>query len=261
MKIKTFIINIEESLDRRNYVLAETAKYPCLDVELVNAVYGKQLPKEETNRLFDCKLFRRRYLRSPSPAEIGCTLSHRKCYHRLLESSEKCALILEDDVCFLESAHLEDILSEIVKKTVEEKDACIVTLARHSHYYPHALYELGNYSIYRIWMAFGTCAYLINRKAAQILLMPPKASIYADDFEYMNDQGIRIEGIYPTLAAGLSEKGEIQSEIEPMHTSSEKVKDLPFVDCIRYLLKNKKRGFLKYMGVLRFRKREKGINI
>lgn len=261
MKIKTFVINLKESDDRRKYVMAETAKYPCLDVELVNAVYGKKLSVEETECLFDCKQFKRRNLRDPMLTEIGCTLSHRECYRRLLMSKEKCALILEDDVCFLDSTHMELVLSEVVKRIAKEKDACIVTLARHSHYYPHTLYEVDNYSLYRIWRAFSTCAYLINRQAAHILLATPKASIFADDYEYMNERGILVEGIYPTFVVGKSDNGEIESEVASASEYPVDSIDSPLIDRFCYLLRNRKRSLLRVIGVLRLRKTEKGVNL
>lgn len=258
MKIKTYIINLKDSVIRREGVLAETAKYSFMDVELVNAVYGKGLSAMEADRLFDQERFRRRYFRDPLPAEIGCTLSHRICYRRLLESKEKYALILEDDVCFLDPGRMENGLSEITKR-IPEKRACVVTLARHTHYYPRVLYTADRYSIYKVWMAFGTCAYLINKKAAQILLATPRALIYADDYEYMNSKGIFVQGIYPTFAAGMSELGEIESEV--CYADRVYPEEFSFIDRLSFLLRKKKRGLLKVMGILRFRRMENGVNV
>ena len=249
------------SKDRREYVIAETAKYPCMDVELVNAVYGKKMSVEEIEGLFECKRFKSRYLREPMLTEIGCTLSHRECYRRLLISEEQYALILEDDVRFWDSARMEFVLSEIVKRISEEKEACVVTLARHSHYYPRARYKIDNYSIFRIWRACGTCAYLINRQAAHILLATPKASIYADDYEYMNEKGILVEGIYPTFAVGKSECGEIESEVASELEYPVGGIDLPLIDRFCYLLRNRKRSLLRAIGVLRLRGMRKNVNL
>lgn len=253
MKIKTFVINLEKSKERRKHVLAETSKYPCLDVELVSAVYGKELSTTEAESLFDYERFKRRYFRDPFPAEVGCTLSHRECYRRLLESKEKYALILEDDVCFLDPDQKENVLLEIAKQ-IPENTACVVTLARHTHYYPRVLYTTDRYSIYKVWMAFGTCAYLINREAAQILLATPKALIYADDYEYMNSKGIFVKGIYPTFAAGLSELGGIESELS--YADRIYPEKFSFMDRLNYLLRNRKRGLLKVMGILHFRRKK-----
>ena len=99
MKIKTYVINLKDSVDRRKAILAETAKYPFMDVELVEAVDGRKLKQEEIKACFDLKKFVNHYYRTPKGGEIGCTLSHRICYRKLLESEEEFALVLEDDVC------------------------------------------------------------------------------------------------------------------------------------------------------------------
>ena len=100
MKIKTYIINMKESVERRERVLKEVSRYSFLDIEWVEAVNGKQLMEVQIGQLFDRKRFYSRYDREPLPGEIGCTLSHRECYRRLLWSDCKYALILEDDVFF-----------------------------------------------------------------------------------------------------------------------------------------------------------------
>lgn len=257
MKIKTYVINLEESVERKDYVMDETAKYPFMDVELVEAVNGKKMSAAETNSLFDIDHFKHQNLRYPLPAEIGCTLSHRRCYRKLLESEEEYALILEDDVCFLDPANVETILFRIIEKMKKEK-ACVVTLARHYLYYPLVLYKVNNYAIYRISQAYGTCAYLINRKAARTLLLTPKPFIFADDYEYMNAKGILVHGIYPTLSVGLSETGEIMSEISPLYSYLE---NSLFLDRLKYNLRDKKRILLRVLGILQLRKIENGVSL
>ena len=49
MKIKTYVINLKRSADRREYILKETARYACMDVELVEAVDGYRLYRKKRN--------------------------------------------------------------------------------------------------------------------------------------------------------------------------------------------------------------------
>ena len=79
MKIKTYIINLKESVGRKDQVLREVSRYPFMDIELVEAVNGRMLMEEQVEMLFDWKNFSYRYGHEPLPGEIGCTLSHREC--------------------------------------------------------------------------------------------------------------------------------------------------------------------------------------
>ena len=112
MKINTYLINLKESTERKERVLKDISRYSLLDLEVVEAVDGKKLIEEENDFLFDRKRFIREYAREPATGEIGCTLSHRECYRRLLASDNEYALILEDDVRFMFPDDLELVLEK-----------------------------------------------------------------------------------------------------------------------------------------------------
>lgn len=213
MTIKTYVINLKDSVDRRRNVLAELSKYPFMNYELVEAVDGREMSQEDVDHLFDSKRFSWRFGRGVLPGEIGCTLSHRECYRKLLSSEEEFALILEDDVRFLvEENRVEDLIGTI--STQMTGKARVITLTRHSVYYSRGEHPVGGkYSLCRVREAWGTCAYLVNRKAAAVLLKIGKPYFVADDFLMMNQKGIRVEGIFPMLAIGASEMKEISSEV------------------------------------------------
>lgn len=213
MKIKTYVINLKESANRREAVLAETVKYPFLDVEVVEAVDGRKLTPEEIKDCFDLKKFINRYYRTPRGGEIGCTLSHRICYRKLLESEEEFALILEDDVNFVYPEDIETTLNDILKEYKDNKPY-FITFAMHFLYYPKKSRTLGKYTLYKIYNAYGSCAYLINRKAAKRLLSVTFPFAVADDFPFIRKRGIQVAGIYPTFAVGASTKEIIPTEIQ-----------------------------------------------
>lgn len=213
MKIKTYIINLKESVDRRESVLAETAKYPFMDVELVEAVDGRKLKPEELQSRFNSKKFINCYYHTPRGGEIGCTLSHRECYRKLLESDEEFALILEDDVKFLYPEDVESTLKDILN-SYSSNNPYFITLAMHIGYYPKKCRKLGKYTFYKIYNAYGTCAYLINRKVAKCLLSISIPYTLADDFPFMGQRGIWLDSIYPTFAVGGSTMEIIPTEIQ-----------------------------------------------
>lgn len=213
MKIKTYVINLKDSVDRREAVLAETDKYPFMDVELIEAVDGRKFTQEDIDKYFDFKKFTNRYYRPPKKGEIGCTLSHRMCYRKLLESKDEFVLILEDDVNFLYPKDLETTLNEILDGCKDNKPY-FITLAMHILYYPKEYRKLKNYTLYKIYDAWGTCAYLINRQAAECLLSESYPFIVADDFYFMRKRGIQVEGIYPNLVVGGSTREIISTTIQ-----------------------------------------------
>ena len=97
--MKAYIINLKEAIERRNYMQKQLALLPpSLSSEFIEAVNGKGMNREQLEENFDYEKFRLRYAKEVRPGEIGCTLSHQKCYRRLLESKEKYVLILEDDI-------------------------------------------------------------------------------------------------------------------------------------------------------------------
>lgn len=213
MKIKTYVINLKDSVDRREAVLTEIVKYPFMDVELVEAVDGRKMKPEEIEACFNSKKFIDRYYRTPRGGEIGCTLSHRECYRKLLESDEEFALILEDDVNFLYPEDVEATLKDILDEYKDDKPY-FITLAMHFAYYPKKCRKLGKYTFYGIYNACGTWAYLINRRAAERLLSVSRPFIVADDFPFIRQRGIRVKGIYPTFAIGASTQKIISTEIQ-----------------------------------------------
>lgn len=50
-RLKTYVINLPKDQDRRESILKETAQFPWLDIEMIEAVYGKELSDEEKNTL------------------------------------------------------------------------------------------------------------------------------------------------------------------------------------------------------------------
>lgn len=96
--MKAYIINLKHSIDRRIYMEEQCRKLPFLSIEYINAVDGRSMNTEERAIAFDEKEFEKRYSVKVRPGEIGCTLSHQKCYKKIVEERLPYALILEDDI-------------------------------------------------------------------------------------------------------------------------------------------------------------------
>ena len=202
MNIRTYIINLKESVDRRNYVLGETGKYPFMDVEIVEGVNGKLMDDSEIDQVFDVEKFRKRYGRLPVKGEIGCALSHRKCYHNLLSTTEPYALILEDDVSFICPEDTEYVISQGIKLLEDGKTDIVLFVPKALLYNrPHKINE--KYTAYSVYGASGAYAYLINRRAMMSLLKCKRVSIVADDYIQIRKLGISLKNIYPNITEAL----------------------------------------------------------
>lgn len=101
-----FFINLDRSPQRRALITARLEELG-LEFTRMSAVDGKTLSKEYCDSLqypIDDPEVRARYTRQLTPAEIGCFLSHRKCWEALLASDENYAAIIEDDLVISDRA-------------------------------------------------------------------------------------------------------------------------------------------------------------
>lgn len=99
--MKTYVINLKTSENRRIYMENLLSPYKdILDVCFVEAVDGRILTDKQLSSIWNLKGSYKTYGRFLRKGEIGCALSHKKCYREMLKSREDVALILEDDVVF-----------------------------------------------------------------------------------------------------------------------------------------------------------------
>lgn len=198
LKIKTYIINLPKDKARKESILKETAAIECLDCEMVEAVYGKELRQDEVMLLFNEKKFVCNYGRTLLPGEIGCTLSHRKCYDKLLTSGDDIALIIEDDINFVKK----EIICNVLEKGyhhLESSEPRILLLYANFSTIDEGI-NLGNgYNLYSIYDGMATVAYMINRSAACMMLDTERPYWVADDWYRFRKRGIQIYSIYPSV--------------------------------------------------------------
>ena len=190
MKLKTYIINLEKSTLRKQYMQDLLSPYSFLDVEFVKAIDGRRLSEEERALRFDYIRSKKVYGRTLNAGEVGCALSHRKVYEEVLNGSEPYALVLEDDIAIQRDLNL------LPLKTIDR----IMQSSR-----PRAFMLSGDFSFYRqkpvirIYSAVGAYAYIINKAAAKrILAINPPCSV-ADDWMYYKRKGLKLFAVYPYM--------------------------------------------------------------
>lgn len=163
--MKRYLINMDRSTDRLD-IMNKRLLELGLDFERVSAVEGAKLSVAELSRVSAPNW---KYPNKLTPGEIGCFLSHKKCWELFLASDEDWALVLEDDSAFAARA------KEYLLSTEWIPSEC--QLIQFS-YTPDTTYsdktiELPNGShLVRVKHSApcGTYAYLISREAAQIAL-------------------------------------------------------------------------------------------
>ena len=162
--------------------------------EFVEAVDARGMTEREKNVFFDTELFCKRYVKEVRPGEIGCTLSHQKCYRKLVESRDKYALILEDDIVI---RHNIDTLVPEIEKLLNTDEPRVILLSGW-YWYLGTKTIKQHYCLARVYDAFLTHAYIINREAAS-LLIEQRPFITADDWFYIRKKGVKLYAVLPHL--------------------------------------------------------------
>lgn len=191
MKIQTYIINLEKSVLRKEYMDNLLGVYSFLDIHYVKAVEGKKLSENEISEHFDKDRCLKRYGRTLSLGEIGCTLSHRECYERLLSASCDYVLILEDDIHPMRD--LSELLQVDIDKILKMNEPVILFLSGDYWFWKY------EGSIVSVYDAVGAYAYIINRAAAKCILSIKKVYNVADDWSLYKGLGIKLKAVKPYL--------------------------------------------------------------
>lgn len=159
--MKTFIINLDSSTDRRAAIAAQ-CQTAGLHYEFVRAVNGKQLSDEELAQHTHALNY------AFKPGEIGCALSHISIYKKIIREKIPQALILEDDALLTEE--LPAVLSSPALQ-LGPRDATLVLLSRVNKYVNNVIAPVTkNASLYPVYSATTSHAYIINLEAAKRLV-------------------------------------------------------------------------------------------
>ena len=96
-QIKCFIIHLHRATKRKENVQTIISNLK-LETEVIDAVDGNQLTFDEISKYFSKRnLYKPNYPFSMNNGEIGCFLSHRAVWKKIVEEKLDSALVLEDD--------------------------------------------------------------------------------------------------------------------------------------------------------------------
>lgn len=93
---KILVINLDSSEDRLVSMGNQLSELG-LEFERVAGVRGSELSADEKSAVYNVETNKKKYYKLLNDGEIGCYLSHVKCYEKIVSDQLDFALILEDD--------------------------------------------------------------------------------------------------------------------------------------------------------------------
>ncbi|PZT48812.1 glycosyltransferase [Helicobacter valdiviensis] len=204
--MKFFIINLEIAKDRKEYISSLCEKYG-LEYEIINAVNGRELSQEEYESFIDKAKMLKIHKRELGRGEIGCTLSHKKFYERIVEENLPYAVVLEDDAEFNQ-----DLIEFLGSVDRFPKDLELLLLGHQRQVYTDDGFKInspysrrfslsiGKIKIRRlVGRGNGTYGYFITQRGARKMLEHLKKIYLPIDAMTSNEKFVNTYAIFPTL--------------------------------------------------------------
>lgn len=182
------VVNMRRSSDRWEAIKAQLDRLR-IPADRVDAVDGRLLSEEEMKGLMSSVHYS--IGRELERGEIGCFLSHRKCWQELVDSDEKFALIMEDDL-LLSDRSFKFMLSD--EWIPEGCDLIQLFVFRKQKKYLCDLKEFDLNGGDKLWMPVfpapvGTQAYIISREAAKFALVKSnRFNLPVDEFLFVRSE-------------------------------------------------------------------------
>lgn len=205
--IKYFVINLPESSDRKLNISRQLDNYGIKPI-FIEAVNGKNLDQLEINRYCNQNKAKEVFGRELFLGEIGCALSHKKIYQKIVDEDIGYAVILEDD------ALVRDKFTRAVNLIIGSKlDWDLILLGHYKGFNKNS--EIA--SIFSFWDRFklqdrfvlgrivkgglGTHGYILNKNGAiRLLEYLDKEKITCPiDIITSNLKVINVYGLTPTV--------------------------------------------------------------
>jgi len=92
-----FVINLDSSPERYQHAEQQLLALG-ITPQRYAAVYGKDLTPEQVDACYDQAANLQYFRRSLSPGELGCYLSHRGIWQKMVAEQIPLAIVLEDDI-------------------------------------------------------------------------------------------------------------------------------------------------------------------
>lgn len=235
MRSKIFIINLADSHARLAHCRQQLAD---IQFERIEAVNGRNLNAQQIAQHYDEKHNPVRYHKPLTVGEVGCYLSHRKVWQRIIDEQLDYAIVLEDDFVLNQPI---DGISQALEAISEPWD--YIKLAEYPnkrkaiHSASCGAYELVVYNK----VPARTCAQVVSLQGAKKLLAASQRfSRPVDiDIQYWWEMGIVVYGLKPYI---FKPNLSVYSEIDGLRHRKQSHRRLlgRIFQQIRFLLNNRK---------------------
>jgi len=202
--IPIFIVNLKKDSEKKEH-MKKLCKQYALDCQFTDAVDGKKLDQNELSEVYDSKRAQKEYGRKLSPGEIGCTLSHKEIYRKMVNEQIAQALIFEDDITFDDRIH--DALSSISNFPIDW-ECVLLHYHRNNPFakrYCISLYDRqavgkGLKIVRFTELMHSTGAYIINLAGAKKLFANLEEGMYKPIDHYTGDEhDVNLYGLHPRI--------------------------------------------------------------
>ncbi|MDN4503023.1 glycosyltransferase family 25 protein [Alteromonadaceae bacterium BrNp21-10] len=163
---KTLLINLNRSQDRLTHC-TEQLQSAEIHFERIEAVDGEMLTQSAERSRFNADLNQQNYHKNLNSGEIGCYLSHRKVWQKIVDEKLDFAIVLEDD--FSLTGDLTAAI-EVAKSSFKQWD--YIKLAGHRrNRYPIHQQEIADMQLVTYnKLPSQTCAQIVSFNGAKKLL-------------------------------------------------------------------------------------------
>lgn len=244
MKFKVFLINLDKSQDRLEVCQQHLERYN-IEFERVSAVYGKDLTQQQIDQFYDSKRNQKGYKKDLNLGELGCYLSHIKCWQKIVDEQLDYALILEDDFKLSDSfgqfEHIFEKLTEwdFVRIAYPIKPTATTERLKITEQHDLVFYKK---------VPINTLAQAVSFRGAERLLAASKQIFRPIDVDIKHywEKGIDVLAIDPPL---VNAHQDFSSEIDKLSATETRKGNTKFWRQIRYISGYKLKS--KYYGLFR----------
>ncbi|MDC9727543.1 MAG: glycosyltransferase family 25 protein [Candidatus Thioglobus sp.] len=189
--IPIFVVNLPQSIEKRKHIRALCDKYR-LNPEFIDAVDGRLLSDEEVAKISPKEQTIKNIGRRLTKGEVGCALSHKLIYQKIVDNNIKAALILEDDAKF--NQDFINFISAVGANNFKDLD--IILMGHNNQRRPICSWQdkikIKKYALKKpLEIIFGTHGYCITNKGAKKMLsnigqITLPIDHYTGDVQYVN---------------------------------------------------------------------------
>lgn len=198
-----YVISLKDSVDRQKSIKSQCEKFNITPV-FIEAVNGSSLSTSEINKYCKQEKAKQLFGREMLLGEIGCALSHKKIYNKIISENLPYAMIFEDDVI------IEKGFNKVIKSILRsDLNWELILLGHHKDISKGLSTPLSIWHRYDITtdsslnrladFGFGTYGYMITIEGAKKLIAALDVIYKPIDHYTSNSNIINVYGLSPTV--------------------------------------------------------------